>query len=148
MDIAIQQSKKALKNNEVPVGAVLVNCNTGKIIAKNYNQVEKKYNCLYHAEILVISEACKILKSKYLFDYELYVTLEPCMMCCAYIAQAKIKRLYYSVTNEKYGAVESNLQFFNKSYCFHKPEIYNVIMEANYKQLLKSFFFNIRKTIY
>ena len=99
MKIAYNESLKCLKNGDVPVGAVLVMNN--KIIAKSHNMRVKKNNPLYHAEILSVIKASKKLKKYYLNDCELYVTLKPCNMCIAVINEARIKKIYYVVDNNK-----------------------------------------------
>lgn len=101
MQIAIKQAKKALKHNEVPVGAVIVKNN--KIISKAFNKKEKTKNVTNHAEIIAISKACKKLKNWRLDDCEIYVTMEPCMMCSGAIEQSRIKKIVYGVKNENYG---------------------------------------------
>ena len=79
MKIALKQAEKALKYNEVPVGCVIVKNN--KIIAKAYNKKEKTKNVIQHAEIIAISKACKKIKNWRLDNCEIYITMEPCMMC-------------------------------------------------------------------
>lgn len=101
MKIAIDLAKKAYKNNEVPVGAIIVK--NDKIIAKAYNKKETKHNPIYHAELIAISKACKKLKTWHLDDCILYVTLEPCMMCCGAIQQSRIKKIIYGTENYNCG---------------------------------------------
>ena len=81
--MALKQAKKALKRNEVPVGCVITKNN--KIIAKAYNKKEKTKDVTKHAEIIAISKACKKIKNWRLENCEIYVTMEPCMMCSAAI---------------------------------------------------------------
>ena len=97
----IDNEKKANKHNEVPVGAIIVKNN--KIISKAYNKREKKHNTIMHAEIVAISKACKKLKNWRLDGCEIYITMEPCMMCCGAIEQSRIKKIVYGIDNEKYG---------------------------------------------
>ena len=85
MNIAIKEAKKAYKYEEVPVGAVIVKNN--KIVSKAFNKKEKTKNVIKHAEIIAISKACKKLKNWRLDECELYVTMEPCMMCSGAIEQ-------------------------------------------------------------
>lgn len=106
MKIAIDLAKKAYKKNEVPVGAIIVKNN--KIIAKAYNKKETKHNPIYHAELIAISKACKKLKTWHLDECVLYVTLEPCMMCCGAIQQSRIKTVVYGTENYNCGYL-SNL---------------------------------------
>lgn len=93
MEEAIGQAKKAYKNGEIPVGAVIVRNN--KIIAKSYNKVEKEGMVISHAEINAIKIATKKLKNWRLLDCDMYVTLEPCPMCSWAIKLSRIKNVYY-----------------------------------------------------
>ena len=95
---ALAEAKKALKENEVPVGAVIV-CGE-KIISRGYNKREKSQNALCHAEIIAIEKACKKLGSWRLDGCEIYVTLEPCPMCAGAIANARIKKLVYGALDK------------------------------------------------
>lgn len=127
MKIAETLAKKAYKKNEVPVGAVIVKNNM--IIAKAYNKKETKHNPIYHAELIAISKACKKLKTWHLDDCILYVTLEPCMMCCGAIQQSRIKTIIYGTENYNYGYLSklSNLDSKN-------------INSSECAELLKKFF--------
>ena len=130
MQEAVKQSLIAQKNDDVPVGAVIV-CNN-KTIAKAHNKKEKSNDATNHAEILAISKACKKRNSWHLDDCELYCTMEPCMMCCGAILQSRIKKVVYLVKNEKYG-------------CTHllknsKIEFIEMKNNTNMKQLLNDFF--------
>ena len=100
MQEAIKQAQVAYKRGEVPIGCVIVK--DGKIVAKGYNQREKKRNCLWHAEIVALNRACRKLKSWRLKDCEMYVTLEPCQMCMGAILNARLRKVYFgarSTTN-------------------------------------------------
>ena len=105
MKIAINEAKKALKHNEVPVGAVVVK--NGKIISHAYNRREKTHDVTKHAEIIAISKACKKLKNWRLEDCTIYITMEPCMMCCGAIEQARISKVVYGVANENFGNIKN-----------------------------------------
>ena len=128
MKLAIQQAKKAYKYEEVPVGAVIVK--NSKIIAKAYNKKEKTKNVTKHAEIIAISKACKKLKNWRLDDCEIYVTMEPCMMCCGAINQSRIKKIIYGVKNENYGSTE----------LLKNVEIISKVCEKECRKLVQSFF--------
>ena len=93
MKLAIQQSKRALNNNEVPIGAVIVKDN--KVIARGYNKREKTKSSINHAEIIAIQKATKVVKDWRLEDCDIYVTLEPCPMCAGAIVNARIKNVYF-----------------------------------------------------
>lgn len=133
MYIAFEEAKKALKNKDIPVGAVIVKNN--KIISKSYNKKEKYGNSLYHAEILAINKACRKLKTKNLYGCELYVTLEPCMMCYYAIAESRIEKVYYMIEND-YNVTLSNR--------FNKIERTKVDDNCEYLRILKDFFKKLR----
>ncbi|ASX27855.1 tRNA-specific adenosine deaminase [Rickettsia sp. MEAM1 (Bemisia tabaci)] len=141
---ALKQAELAFSKNEVPVGAVIVDRENQKIIAKSYNNTEEKNNTLYHAEIIAINKACKIISSKNLSNYDIYVTLEPCAMCATAIAHSRLRRLFYGASDSKHGAVESNLRYFNSKACFHRPDIYSGIFAEDSALLMKEFFKKIR----
>ena len=92
MQMAVEQARIAAKHGEVPIGCVIVR--DGKVIAKGYNQRERKQNCLWHAEIVTLNRACRKLKSWRLSDCEMYVTLEPCQMCLGAILNARLRKVY------------------------------------------------------
>ncbi|MBN8553989.1 MAG: nucleoside deaminase [Deltaproteobacteria bacterium] len=99
---ALVEAGKAFKKNEVPIGAVVVK--NEKIIARAHNLTEKKGNFLAHAEILCIEKAAKKLKTKYLKDCEIFITLEPCRMCEAAASLSRIESIHYLIGSEKFGA--------------------------------------------
>tara|TARA_Y100000385_G_scaffold289710_1_gene360043 strand:+ start:3671 stop:4102 length:432 start_codon:yes stop_codon:yes gene_type:complete len=139
MDLALIEAQNALKNNEVPVGAVIVKNN--KIITSSHNQNLKLLDPTAHAEIIAIRNACKLLNSQRLPGCDLYVTLEPCSMCASAIAAARINNLYYILPDKKYGGVENGAKIFTQKNCHHKINIYNNIGNPDkYKLLLQSFF--------
>lgn len=138
MDEALRLAQIAFEKDEVPVGAVIVE--NGKIIAGTYNRNILLKDPTAHAEILALRQAAEIKNSARLDDCDLYVTLEPCAMCAAAIALARIKRVYYAASDSKFGAVENGVRFFNSSSCYHRPEIYSGISEEEAKKLMIDFF--------
>lgn len=98
MELAIKQAQKAYNLKEVPVGCVIVK--NEKIIAKAHNMVEKKKDSTMHAEIIALKKASKRLKNWRLIDCDMYVTLEPCLMCKSAIELSRIKNVYYSTTSD------------------------------------------------
>ena len=132
MQAAIAAAKEGLLADEVPVGAVIINPSTNKIISTNYNLVEHRKDPTAHAEILVIQSACQQLSSKYLEGLDLFVTLQPCPMCMQAIIYSRIKRVYF-------GAYDPEIAI-NFSSTNHKPEIYGGIQETACKALLNNFF--------
>ena len=117
---ALKEAHKSFDMDEVPVGAVIFNSKTGKIIAKAHNLVERQHNPLRHAEIQVIEKALKKINDKFLGGYSLFVTLEPCVMCAGAIAWARLDGLYYGATDPKTGAIEQGAQVFTHSQTHHK----------------------------
>ena len=101
MKIALKEANKAYKKGEIPVGAIIVK--NGKIISKAHNMKENKHVTTYHAEILAINKACKKLKNWRLNNCELYVTVEPCMMCCGAILQSRLSTVIYGTKNKNFG---------------------------------------------
>ena len=141
MRLALDEAKKALGENEVPVGAVIVK--DGEVIAYGRNRREKENNALCHAELEAIDKACKALGGWRLTDCDLYVTLEPCPMCAGAIINARIKRVYYGAFDDKAGSFGSVVDFNHLRYN-HKPEIYAGIMEDECQSLLTEFFKALR----
>ncbi len=139
---ALKFAKNAYDNNEVPVGAVIVQ--NGKIIAQAHNLIVTNNDPTAHAEIEAIKMAAHTLGSYNLDDCDLYVTLEPCPMCAYAIALARIKSLYFGAEDLKRGAVLNGPKLFSAACTFHKPEVYSGIMENDCSALLKGFFAKLR----
>lgn len=139
MEEALKEAKKAYKKNEVPIGAIIVKDN--KIIARSYNRKEKTQIAIQHAEILVIEKACKKLKNWRLLDCSLYVTVEPCMMCCGAIIQSRIKKIVYGTKNSNFGSVESVANLLNKN----DIEIKSGILKEKCEAIITEFFNKKRK---
>ncbi len=143
MKIAIKEAEKAFEKDEVPVGAIIVK--DGKVIAKSHNQKETKTDTTKHAEIIAIQKASKKLKSWRLENCDMYVTLEPCTMCTGAIINARIKKVYYGAKDEKTGACGSVLNI-PRDYPFnHIVEVESGILEDDCKNILQTFFKNLRK---
>jgi len=98
---ALKESVKASLKDEVPIGAVLVK--NGKIIVKAYNQTEAKQDFTAHAELLCLQKASKKLKTKYLTGCKIYVTLEPCKMCCGAAQLSRVDSIHYVLPSQKFG---------------------------------------------
>jgi len=133
---ALEQAKKAFLHDEVPVGAVVVRGN--KMLVSSYNLVKTTSDPTAHAEILALRAASQILGTSYLEDCDLYVTLEPCAMCAAAIAQARIRCLYFGAYDPKGGGVDHGAQVFNHS--LHKPAVVGGVNEGECSKLLIDFF--------
>ena len=146
MQKALELAKTAAEIDEVPIGAVIVDNQTGEIIASSYNQTAHIQDATCHAEIVAIQEACKKLNSSRLWGMDLYVTLEPCTMCAAAISFARIENLYFGATDAKGGAVISGVKFYDAPTCHHKPKIHSGLLQEECSQILKSFFQKKRAT--
>ena len=138
MEKAFKEAQKAYDIDEVPVGAVIVK--DGRIIAKAHNLREKKCMATAHAEIICIEKACKKLKNWRLDECELYVTLEPCLMCTGAIIQARIKKVFFGAVDPKNGC----LQTLRNSMDSNKSE-YEYIECNKCSEILKNFFKDLRK---
>ena len=138
MEEALVEARTAAAEGEVPIGCVIVR--GGAVIARARNATIAARDPTAHAEMLAIRAAARALGSERLSDCDLYVTLEPCAMCAAAIAFARIRRLYYGAPDPKGGAVDNGVKFFASSACHHRPDIYGGIAEAEASVLLKRFF--------
>jgi len=138
MKKAFDQAQKAFDIGEVPVGAVLTL--DGEIIAESHNKPISTSDPSSHAEINVIREAAKFLKNYRLQNTTLYVTLEPCMMCCGALIHARIENLVFSATDSKSGAVVSRANLLDSDFINHKVNYSQGTMAKESSDLLKRFF--------
>ena len=135
---ALKEASLAVLEDEVPIGCVIVK--DGEIIAKAHNQRDKTNNPLGHAEVLAIKKASEILKDWQLVNCELYVTIEPCLMCAGAIIQSRIKRVIYGAPDLKGGAFGSSINVLDASNINHRPEIVKGILESECSQIIKDYF--------
>ncbi len=140
MQMALAEAEAAAAAGEVPVGAVIVDGATGTVVARAHNRVEVDSDPTAHAELLAIRAAGRALGSARLAGCDLYVTLEPCAMCAAAIAFARIRRLYFGASDPKGGGVEHGAKFFAQPTCHHRPEVYGGFEELRAARLLRDFF--------
>jgi tRNA(Arg) A34 adenosine deaminase TadA len=140
MDLALGEAEAAAVLGEVPVGAVLVDGETGEILARAHNLVETDKDPTAHAELLVIREAAQRLGAKRLTRADLYVSLEPCPMCAQAIALARLRRLFFGAYDPKGGGVEHGPRIFAQPTCHHRPEVIGGVQERRAGDLLKAFF--------
>ncbi len=138
MDAALAQARAAGARGEVPVGAVLVL--GGEVLAQAGNRTRELNDPTAHAEMLVIRQACARLGAERLTGADLYVTLEPCPMCAAAIAAARVGRLYFGATDPKSGGVMVGAKVFSHPQCHHAPQVYDGIGAGESEALLKAFF--------
>lgn len=139
MDMALAEARAAAARGEVPVGAVIV-APDGRIVACEGNRTRQLTDPTAHAELLAIRAACAAAGSERLAGHDLYVTLEPCAMCAAAIAAARIGRLYYGAADPKSGGVAQGARVFSHPQCHHAPEVYDGIGADAAEGLLKDFF--------
>ena len=138
MQLALDEARADVARGEVPVGCVIVR--DGAVVSRAGNRTISDRDPTAHAEMLAIQQAAVALGSERLSDCDLYVTLEPCAMCAAALAFARIRRLYFGASDPKGGAVENGVRFFAQATCHHRPEVYGGINESECAQLLKDFF--------
>ncbi|MGB3235227.1 MAG: nucleoside deaminase [Ferruginibacter sp.] len=135
MNLALKEAQKALEGDEVPVGAIVVVQN--RIISKGWNQVELLNDSTAHAEIIALTAAFNYLGSKYLPDATLYVTLEPCLMCCGALYWSKINKIVFGAYDEKNGFKKYT---GNKNPFHPKTEIVGGLLQEECSALIQSFF--------
>lgn len=135
MQQALQEAQSAYDGDEVPVGAVIVMDN--KVIARGYNQVELLNDATAHAEILALTSAFNYLGAKYLPEATLYVTVEPCLMCCGAIYWGKLGKIVFGATDEKNGY----RRITGEKWPFHpKTQLVTGILADECAFLMRSFF--------
>ena len=137
MKQALKEAYRAFDADEVPIGAVVVL--NEKIIARGFNQVETLNDSTAHAEIIALTSAFNFLGSKYLPDATIYVTIEPCTMCCGALYWSKIGKLVYGASDPKHGGLSLNSEK-NKKLLHPKTEIRKDILADECSRLLKDFF--------
>ena len=140
MELAIKQAKKAAERDEIPVGAIIKEA-SGKIIVMESNKTIELCDPTAHAEINAIRQACGARKELYLSDCTMYVTLEPCSMCLAAIANARLKKLIYGLPSPKYGAFSSNHPPSQPTERLVKnTEVFGGFYQSEISQIMKNFF--------
>lgn len=138
MQTALDAAREAGKAGEVPVGAVIVK--DGEVVAVAANATRSPPDPTGHAEMRAIRLASQVLGDDRLTGCDLYVTLEPCVMCAGAISHARIARLYYGASDPKGGGVEHGARVFEQEQCMHRPEVYTGMGEEKAAQLLRDFF--------
>ena len=138
MKIALLEAKRAAKEDEVPIGCVIVK--DDKIISRGHNKREKKNDVTSHAEIEAIRKASKKLNDWQLIGCDLYVTIEPCIMCMGAIIQSHINKVYYGSEDPKGGAVVSSLNILEVKNINHYPKIEGGILKEECSTVIKEYF--------
>ncbi len=143
MRLALGEAKKAYKEGEVPVGAIIVFEN--QVIAKGHNQVELLKDATAHAEMLAIGSAANALENWRLLTTTLYCTIEPCVMCAGAMLLSRIGRLVWGAPDLRHGACGSWIDLFQTKHPTHTFEITSGILEAECADLMRQFFQERRK---
>ena len=143
MKRALELAREAFNEGEVPVGAVVVKKTTGEIVGEGRNRRETAKNALAHAEIEAIDQACRKLGGWRLPECALYVTLDPCPMCCGAIINSRIDNVYFGAYDYKSGSAESVQKMFSLPYNY-RPEVMGGMMEEECSAILSEFFKELR----
>lgn len=140
---ALKEAELAALEDEVPIGCVIVK--DDRIIVRAHNQRDKTNNPLGHAETLAIKKASEVLNDWQLVDTELYVTIEPCLMCSGAIIQSRIRKVVYGAPDLKGGAFGSSINVLDASNINHRPEIVSGILQEECTKIIKDYFKSKRK---
>ena len=140
---ALKEAELAKLEDEVPIGCVIVK--DDQIIARAHNQRETNNDPLGHAETLAIKKASEVLNDWQLVDCDLYVTIEPCIMCGGAIIQSRIRKVIYGAPDLKGGAFGSSINILDAQNINHRPEIVKGILEEECTKIIKDYFKSKRK---
>jgi len=135
---ALKEAERALEEDEVPVGAVIVY--KDRIIAKAHNQIKRLKDPTAHAEMIAITQAASYLKNERLLNSSVYVTVEPCPMCASAMVLARVKRLIYGAPDPKMGACGSVFNLANNKKLNHRIKIKKGVLAEECSRLIKDFF--------
>ena len=145
MRLALEEAQAASSRGEVPVGAVLVNPESGEIVSRVGNAPIGICDPTAHAEILALRDGAYKSGNYRLTGLTLYVTLEPCTMCAGAISNARIGRVVYGASDPKGGAVESGVRFFDQKSCHYRPDVTGGVLADECSNILKAFFKSKRR---
>ena len=143
MSLALEEALRAYHENEVPIGAVLID-EDGILISRDHNRIEQLNDATAHAELLTLRAAGKILNRRRLSNCTLYSTVEPCAMCAGALVLCRVKRLVYGATDSKFGAAESIFNVVNNPALNHQLLVTAGVLEENCRELMKKFFAKVR----
>ncbi len=142
MQQAIIEARKAYDSGEVPVGAVIVS--NDEIIGRGYNKKEELLDVTSHAEIEAIKDACNNINDWRLKGSTLYVTAEPCIMCCGAIIHSRIDRVIFGIKEKKFGGVISHAEILDIRTLNHRVEWLSGVLEDEILMMMTNFFKEIR----
>ncbi len=138
LELALEQAYLARELNEVPIGALIVRDN--QVIGRGYNRTRIDNNILAHAEIIAIQDAQNNLNNHRLVGCDLYVTIEPCLMCSGAIIHSRLQRVIYGANEPKTGACASQYNVFANKQTNHHCQVIGPIDQSKYNQLIHEFF--------
>lgn len=144
MEKALEKAKQSFDEDEVPVGALVID-KRGKLIGEGWNQVESKNDASLHAEVVALKEAMQTLKSWRLLGCTLYTTLEPCTMCFGLICLSRIRRIVWGAPDIRHGACGSFINLLKEKHPTHSLEWTEGVLADKSADLLKEFFRRKRK---
>jgi len=139
MRLAVDEARRALEHDDVPIGAVVL-ADDGTVLAVGHNERELHEDPTAHAEVLALRRAAEALGSWRVLDATLYVTLEPCTMCAGAIVLSRIPRVVYGCTDPKAGAAGSVLDVLADPRLNHRPEVVGGVLADECAELLRAFF--------
>lgn len=138
MQQALQEARKSLEKNEIPIGCVLVK--DGSIIGRGHNAREEEQQAILHAEIMAIQEANRFVGNWRLLDTTLFVTIEPCVMCSGAIGLARIPQVIYGAANQKFGAAGSLYDILTDQRLNHRVVVEKGLLEEECAAIMQEFF--------
>lgn len=144
MQLAISEAMKAYHEDEVPIGAVLID-EDGFLVCGEHNRIEQLDDATAHAEILLLRAGGKILGRRKLSSCTIYVTVEPCPMCAGALMLCRLKRLVYGAVDSKFGASESLFNVTNNPALNHQLQVTAGVLESDCRKLMKKFFAEHRR---
>ena len=139
MAAALEVARSATRTGDVPVGAIVIT-DDGVVIGRGFNEREANNDPTAHAEIVAILAAQQCLQNYRLNECDLYVTIEPCLMCSGAIINSRIKRVIFGACEPKTGACLSQHQVFNNKKTNHHTEVIGPINQSYYSRLISNFF--------
>ncbi|MCR5834170.1 MAG: tRNA adenosine(34) deaminase TadA [Selenomonadaceae bacterium] len=139
MRLALEEARRAYREDEIPIGAVLVS-EDGTLISAAHNKIEQLTDATAHAEILALRKGSEKLKRRRLSDCTLYSTVEPCAMCAGALMLCRVKRIVYGIPDSKFGAAESLFNVVNNPALNHQAEVTAGVLEDECRALMKKFF--------
>ena len=138
MSEALKEAEKSLDKAEIPIGCVIVK--DGEVIGRGYNAREELNQAIMHAEVMAIQEANRTVGNWRLLDCTLFVTIEPCVMCSGAIGLARIPKVIYGASNQKFGGAGSLYDILRDERLNHRVEVETGVMEEECAKIMQDFF--------